>query len=375
MAEMVNEQELMERWGISEAALQRLIEEGRLTVHEEGGERKFSADEITAFEESKGGEDYLSAEEAVQQLGIPEEELEEAVQEGAATEYRFGAEARYARERLNALAREAGDEPLEEPAEEEAAEPQAEQPAAEEEEGALLDLDQGGGGGLDDDELFDFTDELETEPDATAAGQGEAAEKEALGIEDEETVASMGSEEDLSEGDMITEVVDVSGLEAGEEDILGDIIEDVGADIETEPESTGGLVGEETVDMPTSQDATSEITELEEDTLESEFEEGERTADITQLEEEAFEGEELEDILAGEEELHGELDEEEFEVPYGAPVATEAEAPVAAWVLVLLLLVLIVQVVAALFVVENSISPRYSTGITKYINFFQESGD
>ena len=166
----------------------------------------------------------------------------------------------------------------------------------------------------------------------------------------------------VDESDMITEIVDVSGLEEGEEDILGDIIEDV--EVEEEQESTGRLGGEETVDMPTDAEATAEITEFDEEAFE-------QTAEITELEEESFEGEELEDILAGEEELHGEP-EEEFEVPYGAPLAQEAEAPVSAWVVVLLALVFLVQIFGGLFVVENALNPEYSTKITEKINFFKE---
>jgi hypothetical protein len=340
----------MKRWGLPEAAVNTLVEEGRLMVTQKGGARGFSEDEVVSFEQSEDGKAFLKAHGATVGGGDAE---------------------------------------------------------------ALLDLDQGSGKEAVGDELFDFDTDLMAEPGAEKEKQKpkgkekvpakeapKAAAKEAPKAKekgkpkpkgDEETVAvtrgeetEVMPEEEISESDMITEVVDVSGLEAGEEDILGDIIEDVGAG-EDEPqgaaglerESTGSLGGEETMDMDSGGDATSEITELEEETLESDIGEGdvEATGDITQLEEESFEGEELEDILAGEEELHAQAEQGGEEAPFEeveayGPVATQAEPPVALWILVVLALVIVVQVVGMLFVVENAVRPEYSTKITEWLNLF-----
>ncbi|MFP4027041.1 MAG: hypothetical protein ACLFWL_04560 [Candidatus Brocadiia bacterium] len=377
--DQITEEELIDRWGISSTAIERLIEEDRLPVQEEReGQRCFSLEDVEAFEESEGGEDFLTAEEAVEELGIPQEDLEEAVQEGSATEYRFGAEARYTRERLDEL--EGGREEAEIGA-------------------AATDQTQE----VNEDDLFDFGEDIGVDLGMEEEEEAEREEEEEEAEGEEEEEKAEGEEEDVSEDDMITgsvdvsgivaeeeegegeeaaevsesemitEVVDVSGLEAGEEDLLGDIIEDVGADIEEEPESTGGMAGEETVEMGEGVEATADITELDEETVDASWEEGERTADISQLEEESFEGEELEDILAGEEELHGELEEDEdFEVPYGTPVAAEAEASVPVWIVVVLVLAFVIQAIGALFVVENSVAPEYKTGITESINLFKE---
>ena len=62
---------------------------------------------------------------------------------------------------------------------------------------------------------------------------------------------------------------------------------------------------------------------------------------------------------------------DEFEVPYGAPVAGGPVAPVAAWLVVVLVLAFVVQVIAALFVMDNSVSSQYGTATTESLNLFR----
>ncbi len=165
---------------------------------------------------------------------------------------------------------------------------------------------------------------------------------------------------------MITEVVNVGDLDAGEEDILGGIIEDVGSDLVPEVETTGEPTGEDTLGMDASEDITAEITGVEDDTDTGD----ELTGEITDAEEEAFGDQELDEILAGDEGFQTDTEADDFDVPYGAPVAAQPEAAVATWIVVVLALAFVVQVIGALFAVENASSAQYGTGITKALNLF-----
>jgi len=281
MAEdFLTEQEVMDRWNISKAKLDELVQEGSLNVIEREGQRGFSRDQVVALE---------SVREELRVAGAGAGEQEEAAEEIELAET-------------------------------------AEVPSGQEEE-------------LEADELFDFSEELETELTEEPREEAAAAPP-----------AEQAQEVSEEEADMITEVVDVSGVEAGEEDILGDVIEDVGSELQPAEGETGPPAGEETLDM-------------EEETAGEDV-----TADLTGGEE-ALEDQELEEILAGEEEL-GEAAEEEFGVPYEAQAAP-AEVPVPGWAVVVLLLALVVQVIAVMFAVENAVNPRYATGITKALNLFK----
>lgn len=209
-------------------------------------------------------------------------------------------------------------------------------------------------GKVGDDDLFDFAEELDSE----LIG-GSDLETEAEAIQDV-------AETDLEESDMITEVVNVGDLDAGEEDILGGIIEDVGSDLAPEVEATGEPTGEDTLGMDSGEDITAEITGVEDDIDTGE----ELTGEITDSEEEAFADQELEEILAGDEGFQADTEAEEFEVPYGAPVAAQPEAPVATWIVAVLVLAFVVLVIGALFAVENASSPQYGTSITKSLSLF-----
>ena len=287
--EFLTEQEVLDRWGIARTELNKLVQEGSLTLIQRGGQRGFSREQVLALEAKRAD---LRETVAGMQLEGPEERLAET----------------------KAAPRAGGKEQLEE------------------------------------DDLFDFAEELETElgeePKKPGAAQPAAARET--------------PEEAEEESDMITEVVDVTGLEAGEEDILGDVIEDVSAELEPAKEGAGAAAFEA--------EPTDEITDLEGETVDTEAGAGEEaTADLMRAEEEGFEDQELEEILATEEAAEG--TEGEFEVPEGAAVPREVPVPV--WAVVVLVLVAVVQILAGLFVAENAISPRYTTGITRALNPFK----
>ena len=348
----MNEESLLQRWGISRLALEKLIARGLLSVTEQNGKLTFREDQVQALEEGGGGEDFVSLDEAMLELHASKEDLDNMVTAGQLPRYNFGGEPKFHMADLKAVAGMTG------LSGDETAEITSAQTLAAD-AGAKLDLGKASAGEeAEEGDLFDFSEDLEGALGTTPAQK------------------TQKPKEEFPETDMITEIVDVSGAESGEEDILGDIIEDVGAEVDltaaTDEELTAAPGGDETLDAETSHEATAEITELEEEAL-GDMEPGEEvTAEITQLEEETFEGEELENILAGEEEIAGaEGEEDEFEVPYGAPVAAGPEALIPSWVVVLMALILIVQIIAGLFVVETAISPKYSTSATKFLNLWK----
>jgi len=350
MAGELNEQQLCERWGTSRQGLEKLIARGLLTVTEEKGQLKFSEDDVVALERNEGGEDFLSLDEAKVELHLRKEEIEKMVASGKLPRYTFGGEMKFHKADLEAavgMAELGGDEGADVAS-------AATIPATGD---AKLDLGKAGAKGKKEEDLFDFGEDLGKAVEEAAAKPGRPSKKE-----------------EFPETDMITEIVDVSGADSGEEDILGDIIEDVGAEADLtsalDDEPTAAPTGDDTVDAETSQEPTAEITELEEM---GEAEPGEEvTAEITQLEEETFEGEELENILAGEEEaVAGEAQEEEFEGAYGAPVATVAEPPIPTWTVALLVATTVIMIIGWFYVME-SLNPKYSTGITKSLSLFKE---
>jgi hypothetical protein len=351
----LTEENIFERWGISRLALEKLIARKLLSVNEVDGELQFSEDEVVALEQSQGGDDFVGRDEAILELHIGAEELNALVASGKLPQYNFGGEPRFHMADLRAVASMAevgGDETADITSADTI-------PAVSAEE-AKLDLGMAAAGKGDEADLFDFSEAIGDE------GAKKADKKKAP-----------AKKEEFPETDMITEIVDVSGAETGEEDILGDIIEDVGAEADLTDELTAAPGGDDTVDSETSQEPTAEITELEEETLGGLEPSEEVTAEITQLEEETFEGEELENILAGEEEsaaaaAGAEAQAEDFEMAYAAPVAAAPETPVPVWMVVLLFVILAVQVVGGLFVVETAISPEHTTGITRSLNLFGE---
>jgi len=353
--ELISEQDVLKRWGISRLALEKLIARGLLSVTEEEGVLKFPEEEVQALEKSEGGDDFISLDDAMLELHVGKDDVETMVSSGQLPQYNFGGDPKFHTEDLTAVSQMAGisgDETAEIVTPETI-------PMT---DSAKLDIGAAAGGQEEGEEgdLFDFSEDL---GDLTGEPAGEE-----------------GGADEFPETDMITEIVDVSGAESGEEDILGDIIEDVSAEADLtaalDDELTAAAGGDDTLDADTSQEGTGEITELEEEAL-GELEPSEEvTAEITQLEEETFEGEELENILAGEEEIPGgeaEGEEEEFDVPYGAPIAAPAEEiPMAGWLVIIMVVILIVQILGGLYVVETAISPKHHTGITEMLNVFKE---
>ena len=224
-------------------------------------------------------EEYISRQEAMEKLGISGHELDELVSDGSISVAGEGEEQRLSAEDVEKVRLDMRDTMAEEP--ELTLEGTAGEPEEEEEP------------------FFDFADELEVEP---AESEGEA--EEMIPLEEAEA--------------------------AGEEDILGEILEEEGA--------------EETVSVSAPE---------------------EQTAEITQIEEETYEGEDIEEVITAEEELgRAEEAEEEFGIPYGAPVAVPPEAPVGTGTVVMLVITLAVMVWAALILSENILGT--SSGLTSW---------
>jgi hypothetical protein len=339
-AEFLTEVDLMARWGIAKAALNKLVETARLHPSKQQGQTVFSESEVEALEKSHGGKDFIGVEEVLQELQLNRSELDELVRAGKLMQYRFGDETRFEVSEAEGLVTEkrpTGMEkrPTDVPALEKmpTAIQEAEPIEAEEEPKTELNVEKAEA--LEEEALFEFGEELEPAVKPKAEKKPEKAK--------------------VPEEEMITDVLDV-GEETSEEELLGDIIEDVGggeveAKEEEAPAPTVAPTGEETVEVEASQDAT---------------------AEITQMEEEALEGEELENILAGEEAAKvGEGEEEDFEVPSGAPMeAMEAEAPVPGWALALLVISFVMNLLAGLYVLD-AVNPQYSSGLARMLNPFK----
>jgi hypothetical protein len=139
------------------------------------------------------------------------------------------------------------------------------------------------------------------------------------------------------EEEIITDVLSLEKEEeVPEEDLLSEIME-IGE--EEEAPRQEAAAGEETEDL---------------------------TAEITTMEEPTYEESALDTVLEAEEEAPGaEAAAEEFEVPYAAPVVG-AEVQVGGLWLAVLVLTLIIMVFAGLFVVENSFRPEFSTHLTSW---------
>ena len=260
--------------------------------------------------------EFLSEAELMERLGISKDALDRLVQSGRLHvserlgERAFSVQEVSALQQSGQLAAEPGPQPIA---------PEPSEP--EERRETELDLQQAAAAEEEEEAIFDFTEEPEVE------GAGEEAPAE-----------------EVSEREMVTDVVELGEQEAGEEDILGVVIEDVEA---LTDEITAEPSGEETVDVPATEEAT---------------------AEITQLDEEALESEELEQMLAGEEEPStgmGGLGE--FEVPAGAPVAAGLEVPMPRWAVLLLAVSLLVLLLAGWAVMANALSPKYSLGLAKLL--------
>lgn len=342
-------------------------------------------------------EDRLSKKEVLDQLGLSEDELEELIGSGDLNPVEENGEQFFSRDEVNTLAEGEsapgrGDEPATE--EEEEGEPEL----LEFDEGLELELEEGTEPTPDTSEETKGEDEEETtledededdllllldeeeEAEGPAEEQEESKEPETLDeeetalVEDEDDLLLLLDEEDeseqgpddesaasegegLDEEDMITEMVDVTALEEDEEDLLDEVVEDSGEDLTME-------------ELAPPQKKSEPAAGLEEDTeLDETFEDieefgEEEYEDFPEETAEGLEDEELEGILA-EEETEGE--EEEWDVSYATPKSS-AELTFPKWAIALLVATFIIQVICALYIVENSLPPEYSTGITDALN-------
>ena len=346
--------DLMARWGVSRAALDKLVERGHLRVTEQGGERRFAEEEVIALQQTEGGEDFVDYDEVLQELQLNRTELDELVEGGSLTEYLFGGESRFELAEVQALGRERQPTGVERaptgvekrptgvektPTDFLIGEAAEAAPAEEEEElPTELAIEEAQPIEEEEEALFDFSEEL-------AAEEPEEAEP----IEEEEDI-------EIAEG------------ERAEDDLLGDLIGDVGAETADMQAAAGESMEDEEIE-PIEEGIADELTRDE--TLGISPTE-DMTAEITQVEEETFQGEDLDQILEAEDEIPAAAGEEEaFEVPYGAPVAVEAEAPMPTWAAVLLAASVVLLVIAALYAIENASSPEFSTGFTNAVNLFK----
>ena len=468
--EFLSKAELMSRWGISDAALARLVGTDQLDAAEQDGETVFPEASVAQLERSATGDAFLDYEELMQELQLNRSELDGLLQTGRLMEYSFGVGPRYSAREVADLLRQKKPtglekKPTDRPAKvekrpttvEEAAQVEAEQedvlletrattiedrptdakvvqkrptavekkptdaqvvqkrPTAVEkkptdaqvvqtrpttiekkptdaelvqespttlekssteieeveteaaqvdgfmEAGAETVLNVEGLAAIEEEDIegsgFDFTEELETDLTTEPSDALEGPEIGGAAPDDAEP----------PEAEIITDLLELGEGESAEEDLLGDIIEDVGGDVVIADEgglrANGGL-GVEALDMGDAEDVTAELTG--EETVDADTSE-DVTAEITQLEEDTFAGEELEDFL----EPAAEEDADDFAFPEAA-AGRQAESPVGGLMIALLVLILLAQVVAGLFVIENTVNPKHSTKLTAWNPFLQK---
>ncbi len=241
--------------------------------------------------------------------------------------------------------------------------------------------DDGDSPGSDKEQEPDLSPEdvEEQEPDEKSPIQEEkqdAADEDSdddFGLDDSDFLlddddAGADDEGDQASDDMITEVVDVSELESGEEDILSDIIEDSGDEVSAQElkEAEANLKK----DASDTQDPTVDMTELDEETevLDSE----QPTSDITQLADDEFEDDDVAEILDEESDEGTDFDEEDiidYEQPFALP---EPAFPL--WSVIALAVIFLVQLVAVVYITENTLQSgepstlSQSFNITRFFN-------
>jgi len=354
----LTETDLMARWGVSRAVLDKLVESGRLRVTEQEGERRFEEEEVIALQQAEGGEDFVGYDEVLQELQLNRTELDELVEADSLTEYLFGGESRFELAQVQALGRER-------------------QPTGVERAPTGVEKRPTGVEKEPTDFVIKAAEEAEQVVEEEEELPTELAIEEAQPIEEEEEALFDFSEELAAEGpeeaqpfeeEEAAEAVEIAEGERAEDDLLGDLIGDVGAETADLQAAAGEPMEDEEIE-PIEEGITDELTR--EETLGISPTE-DVTAEITQVEEETFQGEDLDQILEAEEEIPAAAGEEEaFEVPYGAPVAVEAEAPMPPWAVVVLAASVVLLIIAALYAIENASSPDFSTGFTNAVNLFK----
>jgi len=154
-----------------------------------------------------------------------------------------------------------------------------------------------------------------------------------------------------ADSDIMTDVLRVGDEESSQDDILGDLMDLEDSEAGTEAASdqiTAAGIGE-----------TAEVT-----------------ADITQLDDETYEGTDLSEVLGAEEEAaeaigeqlgEGESAEEFAPGAYMAPVAyAQPMAMISGGMVVVMILATIIMFLSGLFVIDQLVSPDYSSGLTKW---------
>ena len=344
MAEQLwTEQETLQRLGISAAELDHLVARGRLQATERGGERRFSSEEIDKLEQAiSAGKEWISREQAVEILGGDSGRLDALTRDGDVRRYRFGETVTFDAAELRQAGGLAGQEEEAEGLDLFATEVAATKPDPAEPEG-------------EEEAFFDFTEELSLDQEEPAEEAVPKAVPEPPAAEEEDMpteVLELGGEGEVDEADLLSDILDMEEAEAGEEIGLEEE-EEIPVAEEVE-EVTADIIGEDTEDVEVAEEATAEITTLEED---------------------IYEEEELGEILTAEEEaeLPGiEMEETpEFEIPRGVPVVAEARAPVGVGVVLLLVVTFIVMILGGLFVRENAVRPEYRTALLEKLNPFR----
>jgi len=372
----ISEQDLKARWGISQPALRKLVEKGRLEATKQGGQTLYSQDQVEAVESSDGGADFLDYEEVMQELQLSKGELDSLVGTGRLTQYAFGAGRRFMREDAEAIAAQKTPTGMEKrPTDRPGKAPTAveEMPAGAkpakpakagtdlEKEGTKLEVHAGAKG---------F--EADTQPELEIPAPTEAAQEEpgTEGSEFEERLDTVFAEEvaeeeeapplEEPEAEIITDVLELGEEEGAEEDLLGDIIEDVGVEAKEEP------LEESTREGMITDQITADLEAVGEETAGADTGE-DMTAEITKLEEETFEDEGLDGVLTAAEEEGAAAEEAGFEVP--SAVVPAREEPVGTAAMVLLILVIVMQLVAGVFAMANAANPDWGTALTSWNPF------
>ncbi len=265
-------------------------------------------------------QEHLTYEEALEELGVERSELNELIREGRLEEQVVEGQTRFLRAQVMAVkeallaggAAESGDTALME-GEEIEVEAEPETPAEEESR----------------EEFFDFSEALEED--------FELEEPEPVGEEEELPVIEL-EEGPEDEEEIVTAVLEPTDEDIDEAELLSEILE-----IE-EGEEEAPVAGPEVAEVG-EEEVTADITAAEEPEV----------AEPVGFPEEL---EEVEIEEAG-------MEEEQPEFPTAQPVARTEQA--STWPTVLLVVALVVLALAAVFMVENTVRPEFSTPLTGWL--------
>ncbi len=265
------------------------------------------------------GQEYLTYEEALVELGVDRSELNGLIREGRLEEQVVEGQTRFARDQVMAAKED------------------------------LL-----AGGDMESGETAVMKDEIEVEDEEETAAEEESREdffdfsealEEDFELEEAETVETAEEEEDLptieleeetdEEEEIVTAVIEPTGDDVDEAELLNEILE----------------IEEDEEEAPI---APTEVADVREEEV---------TADITAIEEPEY----AEPAGFREEEV--ELDEaaEPADVEIPTAVAMRPVEQASTWPTVVLVVALIVLALAAVFMVENTVHPDFSTPLTGWL--------